>query len=206
MSRRFQRALAQAASRVIAPTATIAFLVASLDLPMPASGAKDTSRPFPCMYRRCGCMSADQCWGGCCCFTNRQKVAWSKEHGVAPPRFVAAAASREAAPATKPAACCDKRGCNASHGVAKKEIESSEPSNQTPATVTAASNGLIPAVSSRQCRGQAELWLTLGAVAPLPAKVEAPHHWPACDRLDAADPMLESIVLSLATPPPRAAF
>ena len=68
---------------------------------------KDTSAPFPCQTRACGCRSAKQCWKKCCCFTNTQKVAWAKANRVTLPTFVVAAAKREA-PVARQAAedCC----------------------------------------------------------------------------------------------------
>ena len=56
---------------------------------------KDTSAPFPCQARACGCRSAKQCWKKCCCFTDTQKVAWAKANRVTLPAFVVAAAKRE---------------------------------------------------------------------------------------------------------------
>jgi hypothetical protein len=90
-----------------------------LSIQAPPSGPeKDDSAPFPCQNRPCGCKTAAQCWKKCCCFTNAQKVAWAKSHGVQPPEYVAQAAAKEAA--TKPVvrsccqqsksqSCCDKK-------------------------------------------------------------------------------------------------
>ncbi len=58
---------------------------------------KDTSAPFPCQTRACGCRSAKQCWKKCCCFTDTQKVAWAKANRVTLPAFVVDAAKRETA-------------------------------------------------------------------------------------------------------------
>ena len=74
----------------------LGFLVANTGLPLvqrcPLQLAKDKSTPFPCQDRPCGCMSAEECFRGCCCFTARQRVAWAKEHDVAaPPELIAAA-------------------------------------------------------------------------------------------------------------------
>lgn len=56
---------------------------------------KDSSEPFPCQNRPCGCQSAEQCWKKCCCFNNAQKVAWAKANNVKVPDFVLAAATSE---------------------------------------------------------------------------------------------------------------
>ena len=181
--------MSEIARRAVALASLAAFLVAALEVPLPAFEAKDLSRPFPCMHRRCGCMHADQCWGGCCCFTNRQKIIWAQKQRVPAPAYVATAARREAAPPKKTTACCGK-ACD----LKTAQADHSRPG---PSTTTA--------VQSRQCRGQAELWLTLGAVAPLPSRVESAYPCPLCDLLDLEGPSLRGIVLSLATPPPRRA-
>lgn len=80
--------------------------------PMPQSSPeKDSSEPFPCQNRPCGCRSAEQCWKKCCCFDNNQKIAWAKANNVSIPDYVVKAAEQEneriialeicSAPATK---------------------------------------------------------------------------------------------------------
>lgn len=63
---------------------TLFAFIASL-FPIPVAPAKNLDDPFPCMFSRCGCMTADQCWQGCCCRTDAEKLAWAEEHGVRPP-------------------------------------------------------------------------------------------------------------------------
>ena len=63
--------------------------------PLPQnSQEKDSSEPFPCQNRPCGCRSAEQCWKKCCCFDNSQKIAWAKANNVKVPDFVLAAAKK----------------------------------------------------------------------------------------------------------------
>lgn len=71
----------------------------------PKAAGKDLSRPFPCQDRPCGCRSAAQCWKRCCCFTNRQKVAWARRHSVILPEFVRRASDRETI-ADRASGCC----------------------------------------------------------------------------------------------------
>lgn len=59
------------------------------------SAGKDASSPFPCLFRTCGCLSANDCWKKCCCFSNAQKVAWAKKNNVQIPDFVAESAALE---------------------------------------------------------------------------------------------------------------
>src|SRR5262245_20930658 len=96
--------------RLVRPTALVlamaGFLAGTIGIPLPqiATRDKDRSRPYPCMDHACGCASAEQCWRSCCCFTNREKVAWAAKQGVALPPYVIAAAQREQATAATP--CC----------------------------------------------------------------------------------------------------
>ncbi|MEP3479042.1 MAG: hypothetical protein ABJZ55_07340 [Fuerstiella sp.] len=76
-------------------------------LPYSAAPAKDSSVPYPCMNRPCGCDSAEQCWRSCCCFTNQQKVTWAKKNSVVLPSYVVDAAKKEslASSSTRKPAC-----------------------------------------------------------------------------------------------------
>jgi hypothetical protein len=67
---------------------------ATLACPLSAAGAAES---FPCQTCGCGCRSAEQCWRQCCCFTNREKVAWARRHRVVVPAAAMAAADQEAA-------------------------------------------------------------------------------------------------------------
>lgn len=48
---------------------------------------KDSSQPFPCQNRPCGCKAATQCWTSCCCFSAAEKLAWAERNGVTPPIY-----------------------------------------------------------------------------------------------------------------------
>lgn len=86
--------------RLLSLAVAVAFTLTLLPIPVPVAAPgrspKDTSSPFPCQNRPCGCRSADQCWKKCCCFTNQQKVASAKKNDVSIPQFVADAAKDEA--------------------------------------------------------------------------------------------------------------
>ncbi len=45
------------------------------------------SDPFPCQDCNCGCLTAEQCWTSCCCYTPEERSAWAIEHGVEPPSY-----------------------------------------------------------------------------------------------------------------------
>jgi len=79
--------------------AVVGFLVANTGLPViqPVDGprGKDLGKPFLCQDRPCGCMSADECLRGCCCFSASQRLAWAHEHDVEAPAELLAEAKHE---------------------------------------------------------------------------------------------------------------
>lgn len=101
----------------------------------PSQSAKDAAIPFPCQHRVCGCKSAQQCWKQCCCFTNREKVAWAAAHRVELPDFVVDAANREPQATVKPVVCCLRKSV-------------SEPESDTP----------VFAVEAAKCHGDYWTW------------------------------------------------
>jgi hypothetical protein len=114
-------------NRPVVGLTLMAFLLASIGYPLWSGGeGKDLSQPFPCMYRQCGCRNAQQCWGGCCCFSNKQKLAWAKANGVKPPQFVAAAAEQEASQPAKAKCCATKKSgaCQATAAPMDQEASS----------------------------------------------------------------------------------
>ena len=86
------------------------FIASGLPLPAPPFvRLKDSSRPFPCQDRPCGCRTYDECWkGDCCCFTLEEKLAWAEANDIEPPQhvrpLVEARKSRQSLPAKQH--CC----------------------------------------------------------------------------------------------------
>jgi hypothetical protein len=84
-SKAFWRSLRR---RLCAGLTLAAYLAAALGVPLPASGRpKDSHTPFPCQNHACGCVTAEQCWTSCCCFTPEQRWAWALAHHVQPPAY-----------------------------------------------------------------------------------------------------------------------
>src|SRR5687767_4937393 len=83
----------------VAALSLAGFLAATVGVPVinpwVSPLGKDLSQPFPCQHSACGCQNAEACWRGCCCLSNRQQLAWAKDHGVKAPTYVAEQASRE---------------------------------------------------------------------------------------------------------------
>jgi len=174
-------------------------------LPFPAvvipqsASEKDLSEPFPCMHRACGCRSAEQCWKSCCCFSNREKVAWARANQVRLPLFVHRAADKEVSTTVlqskAKSSCCD-RGHNSTRPEVTVECSSASP-DETPAVTQVEpsrrdSSRWITLKDVSECQGNAVFWLTISAFAlphsaaiqccgSLPPEIlEFPRALPAC--------------------------
>lgn len=114
MKRRFGSRSGNRPRHAIAVLTLAGHLLAVLGFPLPVSASnrlKDTSQPYPCQDRPCGCASADECWqGDCCCFTLEEKLAWADANGVEPPGHVRPLVeSRKGRPVARPGpACCSE--------------------------------------------------------------------------------------------------
>lgn len=201
MSRRITCVLTTVARSLLVTLAVFGLLAGTLGVPLPTItlSRKDLSVPFPCMDRQCGCRTADQCWQSCCCFTNRQKLAWAKKKGVMTPEFVEFAAEREEADEFATACCASPSKEKQAVCEVPGEGCCEELDTQPTLGVT-----LVLAIHSRQCRGQSGLWLALGAAAPLPASVEMESPLVPFGETCILIPRLLSIYQLPATPPPRA--
>ena len=120
---------------------------------------KDTSQPFPCQNRPCGCRSAEQCWKKCCCFTNSQKVAWAKANGVDLPDYVLVAAKNETATTKKPCALCLKDDARNTQPKCETNVTSTTGKRQSSvsAAPTSVSSTPVPRVTS--ARPKTSKWI-----------------------------------------------
>ena len=168
MSGRLRRVAARGAKRLFSILLISSLLVGSSGVPVVSRVSKDRSRPFPCQDNPCGCSSADECWHHCCCHTNREKVAWANEHGVAPPDFVVAAAEKEDEPAAH--TCCHQHACEKCAAKAVAHRESSSSSAKQSDRNSSLRLGLVLVDLARHCRSLPQLWslLTVG----LPVRIE----------------------------------
>lgn len=184
--------------------------VAPIPLAPSTSAKKDTSRPFPCQNRPCGCRSAEQCWKQCCCFTNAQKIAWATANRVTAPDYVHVAAAQESkAPACRKP-CCDHKStgalCHRAESL-KSETEDTHSSGRA-SSAAGKSEPVQPidyviAVMAEQCRGQSSFWNSLPwAVVPEVTTIAAPHfNVETVDR--GAAPALPTITYQPPAPPPK---
>lgn len=136
--------------RLLACGVMLVYVFSAAGLPLPAPVAKDLSAPFPCQYRRCGCVSAEQCLRKCCCFSEHEKQAWF--------------AARKLTPALDKAhSCCSKQP----QSVVKVQTTGDGPTDSHGA------NWIDP-TDVRQCQGQLSLWLSIGIAVVPPSNTHAP--------------------------------
>lgn len=202
--------------RLAAASVALAYLLSALDVPLPAFVHKDASVPFPCQNHPCGCRTAEQCWSHCCCFTPEERWAWAREHGVEPPSYAEMPASppveepaeqgwntvklrdREAAKA-KPAAknCCHKQSGRSE--CCSSDVEATN--KQSTENGGAVSWGSVLAVW--HCQGWGTIWLSTGAVLPVPPPDDWSPDTPPPSRLVLADTFAFILSSPPPSPPPR---
>lgn len=163
-------------------------------LPCPAAPAKHSAERFPCENCSCGCGTAEQCWRNCCCYTQRQKVAWAREHNVVVPAFVAAVADQEAAAAkpSKPAKCphCATKEARSDDSAARAHRDRKDEGG----------NALdVCLIKALRCHGAADFWQAAGASWP----GSEPVAWRVALNLTGEIPPIAPIqaILSSPTPP-----
>jgi hypothetical protein len=172
-----------ASRRWVAVLTLVALVLGTTGIPVPTWADKDTTVPFPCMHRSCGCKNAAACWNSCCCNTNAQKLAWAKKNAVQAPAFVVAAAKGERGKTSSThvtKSCCSpsakRRAPTAVVCHTKTPAKSAQKSCCSGPVVhqkqSTAPRDFVRLEDARRCQGQAELWLMLRQVLPPPPKIE----------------------------------
>ena len=139
--------------------------LAAILLPLPIApvtqidAGKDTSQPFPCQNRPCGCRSAEQCWKKCCCFTNSQKVAWAKVNGVELPDYVLAAAKKETVTTKKLCALCSKDDAEKTQQKCEAFVASTTGRRQSSASAAPTSDSSVPVSRVNSARSKSSKWV-----------------------------------------------
>jgi hypothetical protein len=143
----------------------LAYLLAALEIPLPVFVHKISSQPFPCQDHACGCQTAEQCWSHCCCFSVEERWAWARVHNVEPPVYAERPADNSAAQGWNTAKLreCDDtiaKCCCCAHKSAATAKGDCAPVGMSVKWVTA--------ITAWGCRGYSTLWLSAGAVLPVP--------------------------------------
>jgi hypothetical protein len=151
--------------KLVAMVALVSYVVATFGMPLPAIARKDGGPAFPCQDLPCGCLTAEQCWKGCCCLTPEQRWAWAREHHVEPPDYAERPGEHDGQEAAQSGSCCMPRepAC-----CAKK---TKEPTSAPAAAVLRWTLGL----AAQRCQGSTTLWTSTGAaLPPTPPSVWSP--------------------------------
>ncbi|MCA9013788.1 MAG: hypothetical protein KDA77_00525 [Planctomycetaceae bacterium] len=163
------------ARRLISLLVLVSFCASFVPLPVVSRSPveKDQSAAYPCQNRPCGCGSAEACWKGCCCFTNREKLAWAEANGVTPPSYIIAAAAKEAAtPVCQAGGCCSKTksvvASESVHSNSKTDDCCSTSSHSHPVDVPdikaaeeASETQFVMGVLVQKCQGHGLFWNSL---------------------------------------------
>ncbi len=183
--------------RWLAPVLALAYVMAMIGLPWPTFSAVRGAAPFPCQGHQCGCHSAEECWGHCCCFTPAQRLAWAAANQVEPPAELIAAVSNhdedehlagDDHPTAHPCRCHKK--------AAKPVLSASDRPVKSKKTKGYGFHAF-------QCQGISTLWVTTGAVAPSIVPVAWTFDWNVVGTVSTLGFSLSAVTRLPAVPPPR---
>jgi hypothetical protein len=211
--------------RCLAPVLALAYVMAMVGAPWPTPTASRDTTPFPCQGHRCGCLSAEQCWGHCCCFTPEQQLAWAAANQVEPPAELAAAVSGDAVSgdavsddAVSDDAVSDRDEDEHLAADEHQHLDDHPPAAHSCCHKHADVCALSAAPALKQgkkaegqgfqtfkCRGISTLWVTTGAVAPTVAPVAWTIDWSIVGTVPALRCSLSAVTFLPAVPPPRLA-
>ena len=182
-------------------------------VPLPATPLKDTSTPFPCQHRACGCLNAAQCWKSCCCFPLQDRVAWAREHHVEPPTQVVvpvAEPSKQEQDEDGDACCREANGTSPTqpNPAAKKPAchHSSSPKSQdkNPPSTNDKSTVWVLGMMARKCGGDAAEWSNVPLALPSAAVfVTWAFDWLLVGWSSSMHISLDGIPTPPSVPPPR---
>jgi hypothetical protein len=198
--------------RLVTAVALGAYVVTTIGLPLPTLVDKHSDRPFPCQHHACGCLTAEQCWDHCCCYSPSQKLAWARRHQVEPPRQLLAAVAAEAhehehlaalAAANGSGGCCAHREARAIADAREHACDEHAKASCREPNARAARLTFVVGIMARQCRGLADFWCQSGAVLPVSPAVGWHFQWDVVEWLASDTPQLDSLDLAPPIPPPR---
>lgn len=196
----------------------LAYIVAALDIPLPASIHKETSQPFPCQDHPCGCQTAEQCWRNCCCFTPEQRWAWARARGIEPPAYAEKPSAegwntvklrdreQRAFSATK-RFCCRNEPSQRSSAPAKKSCcQAAAGCHECGGQSADTKKGNVrwgSVMTAWRCQGLTAFWVSIGAVSPVPTVRAWSPEMTLIARLTFTPGVPRTLPLNPPCPPPR---
>lgn len=188
--------------------ACFAYLLTALEIPLPVLVHKESSQPFPCQGRPCGCRTAEECWTSCCCFTPEQHWAWAREHHVEPPAYAEKPAEPAAAQGWNTVKLRD-RDCRVTEKSccrAKEETSSCcRPAERSAKSSSSKSRGFggTTTLAVWRCQGCSTLWVSTGAVLIVPPITASLLDCPPSSRVCLLSVHLDKVPSVPPDPPPR---
>ena len=186
--------------RSIACALLVALLFGVAPVPVFSPRGKDLSKPFPCQDSPCGCATAEECWHHCCCHSNREKVAWAREHYVTPPDFVVAAAAEEEK--AEPRSCCHHNGCAkcAAKAAADRDPHDAAEKQVKPASLRLT---LVLVDAARRCHNLPQVWSFVAVGLPVRIGPAWSFDQTVVGRVIDAPVLRRGVELSPPVPPPK---
>jgi hypothetical protein len=180
--------------RPFVAAALLSYLFASGGLPVPSTtGGKDQRHAFICQDHACGCVSAEQCWNACCCFSLDERIAWAAQHNAPPPAGIEPILA-----SSRAAQCCDS-SVGAQHCGPPSQQERHAPRAGSGVKLSFGFNVL-------RCRGLSTEWITIGAVEAPPPRVAWSPDATVIERIASHSDWLLRATLTPPVPPPRASI
>jgi hypothetical protein len=203
--------------------ALVNYSAMALGLPLPASvvSAPVSGEAHPCRDHRCGCVSAEQCWKACCCYSHDEKLAWARRHGVTVPSYVLAepevrpASNRSpvrksccapAAAIAKTKSCCSSANGAAAHDEAAcKAATAVHAGAKQQAGTDEQPSHWVSYLNAARCRGAATTaWLSVPISLPVnPATDVSTFENLLIAQVCIVTQTLSSVSFPPALPPPR---
>mgnify|MGYP003381703948 CR=1 FL=1 len=148
------------------------------------------SEPFPCQDCHCGCLTAEQCWTSCCCYTPEERLAWATENGIEPPSYAVLVSKTERLVANSKAVV--KKACCHHSGLSEAVQEPDQPE-----TV------VVLSISAMKCRGLGSLFNLLPWATIHEHSISCIFPEPIATPFEVRDEWLPSSNSQPDAPPPR---
>ena len=187
-------------NRLVSLTVLLSFCASSFPLAIRVvlPREKDSSAPFACQSRSCGCPPAKQDRQQCCCSTNAERIVRAQESDVKPSTHGVEAGTQGAVVEVE-----RRRRRRESTSLSRDTIKADSQTRHFDSTANAEDSiGFVIGVAKRQCHSQSLFWNSLPwAVIPVidhPESRVTPRSWDRPRSLNAP-----SVAAEPPEPPPR---